>query len=63
MLDTAIVICRAQEAAKRQRKEMNNQASRAILAVKQHRRQQPASQPNLTCSIYQHAQGVDTNHT
>ena len=46
-LDTAIAVCRAQEAAKRQCKEMNNQASGAILAIKQHGRQQPTSQPNL----------------
>ena len=45
-LDTAVAICRAQKAAKRQRKHMNNQATGAILVVKQQRRQQPTSQPN-----------------
>ena len=50
-LDTAITICRAQEAAKKQRSEMNNPIPGAVLAVKQRRQStntQFSSQP-LTC--------------
>ena len=50
-LDTAITICRAQEAAKKQRSEMNNPTPGAVLAVKQRRQStntQFSSQP-LTC--------------
>ena len=40
-LDTAITICRAQEAAKKQRSEMSNTTPKAVFAVKQ--RRQPAT--------------------
>ena len=44
-LDTAITMCRAQEAAKKQWSEMNSANSGAVLAIKQ-RRQPPTTQPN-----------------
>ena len=50
-LEAAITICRAQEAAKKQRREMSDSTPGAILAVRQ-RRQPPTTPPNqypVTC--------------
>ena len=50
-LEGAITTCRAQEAAKKQCREMSDRTSEAILAVRQ-RRQPPNTQPNqhpVTC--------------
>ena len=44
-LEAAITICRAQEAAKKQRREMSDSTPGAILAVRQ-RRQSPTTPPN-----------------
>ena len=49
-LDSAITICRAQEAAKKQRREMNNHTTGAAYTVRQQQqqcRQPPATQPNM----------------
>ena len=55
-LDGAITLCRAQEAAKRQRSEMNSASSGAVFAIKQ--RQQPPTMPSQ-----QHVQDVGQSHT
>ena len=50
MLDSAITICRVQEAAKKQRREINNHTTGAVYTVRQQqqqRRQPPATQPNM----------------
>ena len=49
-LDSAITICRAQEAAKKQHREMNNHTAGAVYAVRQQQRRQPQL-PSPTCSI------------
>ena len=54
-LEAAITICRAQEAAKKQRREMCDNIPGAILAVRQQRRQPPTTQRPV--------QGVDPNRT
>ena len=45
-LEAAIIICRAQEAAKKQRREICDNIPGAILAVRQQRRQPPTTQIN-----------------